>query len=412
MTSPLFTFASTVRRMHEGPLGPFVDGFAAFLQERGDAWYTAQYQIRLVADLSRWLGRRGFGVRRLNRGTADKFLHDRRRKLYIRPGDRFCLRLFLDHLVRVGAVPPEPPETTREPARPIERAFTEYLAEERGLTRATQIHYLPFIRCFLTQRFGRGPIRLHHLRADDITRFILRRPRHWSHGHVKVMVTALRSFFRFLRLRGEIRTDLAGCVLTVPNWHLATLPKALPPDEVEQLLKACNRPDATGRRDYAILLLLARLGLRAGEIVALELEDIDWRAGEITVRGKGAQQNRLPLPREVGKALVGYLRHARPRCSTRRVFVGIKAPHRGFAGPVAVSTLVRRALERAGLHPPRTGAHVLRHSVACQMLRRGASLAEIGEVLRHRHPDTTAIYAKVDLERLRGLAPSWPGRSA
>jgi site-specific recombinase XerD len=192
---------------------------------------------------------------------------------------------------------------------------------------------------------------------------------------------------------------------------MSVLPKSIRPEEVEAILAtASRRRSPVGLRDFAILLLLARLGFRAGEIVALELEDIDWAAGEIAVRGKGSNVNRLPLPQEVGRALVAYLQKDRPRCVTRRVFIRGKAPHVGLANSVTVSSLVARAIKRAGFQPPRTGAHVFRHTLASQLLSRGASLREIGKVLRHRHPDTTAIYAKVDVETLRSVAQPWPGR--
>jgi site-specific recombinase XerD len=224
-----------------------------------------------------------------------------------------------------------------------------------------------------------------------------------------LMVGALRSFLRYLRLRGDIALDLAEVVPSVPDWRLAHLPKSIAPDEVERLLRAVDRSHPTGQRDYAVLLLLARLGLRAGEVVAMTLEDIDWEGGELLIHSKGGQQDRLPLLQDVGQALASYLREARPRCATRRVFVTMKAPRRGFAGPGAVCTIVRHALQLADLHPPRKGAHLLRHSLATGMLRRGASLAEIGEILRHRLPNTTQIYAKVDLDALRAIAPPWPG---
>ena len=186
------------------------------------------------------------------------------------------------------------------------------------------------------------------------------------------------------------------------------MPKYLTPDEVSRVLSSCDRQTATGRRDYAILLLLARLGLRAGEIVALQLDDIDWRAGEILVRGKGLLHDRMPLPVDVGEALASYLCTDRPRCQTRRVFVCMKAPRSGFAGPSTLTTIVRRALHRAGLQPAFKGAHLLRHTLATTMLRSGASMGEIGEVLRHRTPSTTEIYAKLDFEGLRSLAHPWP----
>jgi len=232
-----------------------------------------------------------------------------------------------------------------------------------------------------------------------------------SPKRAQLMVSALRSFFRFLLQQGEIATDLAACVPAVADWRLSTVPKYLGAEEVERLLSTCDQRTRIGRRDYAILMLLARLGLRAGEVVALELDDMDWRGGEIAVRGKGQRHDRLPLLQEVGEALAAYLRRDRPCGSTRRVFVRMRAPIRGFAGPQTISTIVRRALQRADLKVPAKGvaAHLLRHSLATGMLRRGASMAEIAEVLRHRTPSTTEIYAKVDIGGLRSLAQPWPG---
>ncbi len=318
----------------------------------------------------------------------------------------------LKELRAAGVVRAQTPKADNGPLHKIEAAYSQYLAQERGLCQDTLANYLPIVRSFLAKRFGEGPIRLDELRPPDITRFILRHVRTISPGRARLMVTALRSFLRFLRLRGEIATDLAGAVPTAPNWRLATVPKFLEPTEVERLLNSCDQSTITGQRDHTILLLLARLGLRASEVVGLTLEDIHWEAGEIIVRGKGARQDRLPLPRDVGEALVGYLRDGRPRCSAREVFIRSKAPRRGFAHSITISTIVKRAVERAGLHPTLKGAHLLRHSLATGMLRRGASLAEIGEVLRHRLPNTTEIYAKVDLEALRALAPPWPRGAA
>ena len=223
------------------------------------------------------------------------------------------------------------------------------------------------------------------------------------------MTSAFRSFFRFLFQHGELRLDLAPSVPTVADWRLSAIPKYITPAEVARVLGSCDRQTAIGRRDYAILLLLARLGLRAGEIVALRLDDIDWRSGEILIRGKGFLHDRMPLPVDAGQALASYLRHDRPSCKTRSVFICMRAPQRRFARAATVSTIVKRALARAGLHPGFKGAHLLRHSLATSMIRSGASMGEIGEILRHRRPSTTEIYAKLDFEGLRSLAQPWPG---
>ena len=214
-------------------------------------------------------------------------------------------------------------------------------------------------------------------------------------------------------MRGEIRTDLALAVPPVRRWRLSNVPRYIAPQEVERLLGAYDRTSATGRRDHAVLLLLARLGMRASEVLALELDDLRWRDGEIIVRGKGLIRDRLPMLAEVGDALARYLKRDRPRSSSRRVFLCSRAPLRGFGHPTTVSTIVARALARAGVVAPGHGAHLLRHSLATAMVRRGASLTEIGEVLRHRSPNTTEIYAKVDFEALRDVAMPWPtARSA
>lgn len=223
------------------------------------------------------------------------------------------------------------------------------------------------------------------------------------------MTTALRSFLRFARYRGDIEKDLAACIPAVANWKQSTLPRALPADQVEQVLNSVDRKTAIGRRDYAILLILARLGLRAGEIKALTLEDLDWQEGSMTVRGKAGRFSQLPLPRDVGAAIADYLRYGRPTASSRCVFLRAKAPAGGFQGQCGIASIVRHTLERAGIDSPRKGAHQFRHALACQMLKRGASLPEIGDLLRHRSPQTTAIYAKVDLDSLAALALSWPG---
>ncbi len=220
----------------------------------------------------------------------------------------------------------------------------------------------------------------------------------------------MRSFFRFLFRYGESKLDLSAAVPTVPTWRLSDVPKYIKPDEIEVLLESCDRTTSIGRRDYSILLLIARLGLRAGEVVALELDDINWRTAELTVQGKGQYRDRLPLPQDVGKALVIYLRNDRPLCPTRRVFIRMRAPIRGFKDSTTVSTIVRRAVNRSGLNTPTRGAHLLRHSLATGMLRKGASMSEIGELLRHRSPRSTEIYAKVDIEGLRSIARSWPER--
>ena len=255
-----------------------------------------------------------------------------------------------------------------------------------------------------------GPPQLSRLEATDVVEFVQSNAHPHSRGYTLQVVTALRSFLRFLQYRGHITSDLAQVVPAVANWAMADLPKHLPAQAVRKVLDSCDQTTAAGRRNYAILLLLARLGLRAGEIIALQLEDIDWENGQLTVRSKkGGGWARLPLPKDVGKALARYLRLDRPQGSSRNVFLRLVAPYERLSGSPVIAVLTRNALQKAGVQSARKGAHLFRHSLATEMLRQGASLDEIGQVLRHKDPDTTAIYAKVDLDALRRLAVVWPG---
>jgi site-specific recombinase XerD len=289
------------------------------------------------------------------------------------------------------------------------QAYEQHLREARALATATIVNYVPFIRSFLQHRFGDRPVTLSHLCANDVVRFVQHQAARLQPKRAKLMTSALRSFLQYARYCGEVTLDLAAAVPTVANWSMTSIPRAISADHVQRLLASIDRRTAIGRRDYAILLLLARLGLRSSEVVALELDDIDWTIGRRSVRGKSGQRGELPLSAEVGEAIAAYLRRGRPHNTSRRVFLRVKAPVGGFRGAGGVGSVVRHALLRAGIEAPTYGAHQFRHGLATEMLRHGASLAEIGEVLGHRHPQTTKIYAKVDLQALRTLALPWPG---
>jgi site-specific recombinase XerD len=409
MTDHFFTRLKTLQSLHEGPLGAHIDAYAALLHEQGYGWQGGRRQIRLVADLSCWLGRHNLTVNDLCRQHLQAYLQYRRRHLRPHPSESSALeRLF--HLLREKGVAEEPTfSAPDDPLQRVEEDFGRYLLQERGLALATVVYYRSFTRQFLSDRFGTHRLRFTRLSAADITNFVLRHARDFSPGRAKLMVTALRSFLQYLWQRGEIASDLAACVPSVSRWSFSTLPKSLTPDEVQQVLDHNDRQTATGRRDYAILLLLARLGLRAGEVVKLTLDDIDWEGGRLTVRGKGGRWTELPLPADVGESLASYLQQGRPRCASRRVFIRQCPPRVGFANSVSICTIVKDALARAGVNSPRKGAHLFRHSLATAMLRQGASLVEVGELMRHQHPNTTTIYAKVDLAALRSLASPWPG---
>jgi site-specific recombinase XerD len=288
-------------------------------------------------------------------------------------------------------------------------AYEVYLREGRALASATIVNYVPFVRDFLRHCFGAKPVELSCVSASDVLSFVRHQASRLHRKRAKLMTTALRSFLRYARYRGEVDVDLAAAVPVVPNWSMTTIPRAIAPDQVRQLLASIDRRSATGRRDYAIVLLLARLGLRSGEVATLTLDDVDWEAGQLTVQGKSGRRNELPLPAEVGEAIAAYLQDGRPHSTSRFVFLRAKAPVRGFRGASGIGSIVRHSLQRGGVDTPSMGAHQFRHGLATEMLRQGASLGEIGDVLGHRHPQTTTIYTKVDIEALRSLALPWPG---
>ena len=401
------------RRAREGPLADDIDAFATWLAAEGYAPVTAKQKLQFAADVSRWLASRKLAVEDLD-GDQIAAFNAAREPQQRRRGDAATGRQLLD-LLRVTARIPSPQADLPGdgPVERIAQTYERFLLDERGVKPSTVANYLPTVRRFLAERFGGRDITLGNLSAQDANQFILREAQRLGRSRAKLVATTLRSFLRHLHQRGAIPADLAGAVPPVTSWSLAGLPKSLRPEDIESILSGCDRNSVAGRRDYAILLLLARLGLRGGEVAAFTLDDFDWDAGIVNVSGKGQRREPLPLPCDVGEAVAGYLRNGRPPgCPTRRVFVRLRAPRRGFASTSAIDDIVRRALSRAQLDPPCKGAHLLRHSLATGMLRHGATLEDIGQILRHRHPETTQIYAKVDLEALRSVAPPWPGGAA
>lgn len=408
-TSAIFKFPSVVRRHHEGPLGIHVDAYEALLREQGYSRGSTYVHLHIVADFSRWLRRRRLDAGDVDECTVERYLQSRQRFVDTYRGASFVPYKFLGMLRDRRIVTHKTVPIVVDPREIVVDAFRQYLSQERGLSVSIQCNYTRFAHQFLRERFGRGSLELSALSATDVTGFIRRHAHERSARSAQHIVGSLRAFLRYLRYRGEITTDLAACVPTVANWSLSTLPKFLQPGQVQQVLDHCDRHSALGLRNYAILVLLARLGLRACEVVAMTLDDIDWEGAHLMVRGKGGQRVQMPLSAEVGQAIAAYLRKGRPRCTSRRLFIREHAPRVGFANSCAVSTLVQRALADAGVDSPHTGAYVFRHSLATEMLRQGASLGEIGQLLRHAHPDTTQIYAKVDVCALRPLALRWPG---
>jgi len=396
------------QRLRAGPLGPHLDTFAETLTEKGYPPATVALKVRLAAKFGHWLGRRGFVVEDVDEQAVARFF--RRHPCVPRRGDAATLRDVLERIRSAGLAPPAPAKVDDTTIGRIVSEFGRYLLVDRGLSVLTRINYLPIVRSFLAERFDGRKVHLNALGPRDAGEFLVRHVHVVHPKRAALMVTALRGFLRWVHLKGALAADLAATVPAVACWRFSTVPKSIPARDVEHLLRRCRRRNSeTGLRDHAVLMLMARLGLRGGEVVGLDLADFDWGAGTVRVHGKGGRQDVLPLPADVGESVARYLRHGRPALSCRRIFVRAKAPRRGFASTGAVCTIVRRALECAGLDPPRKGGHILRHALACSMLCRGATLTEVGQVLRHRRADTTTIYAKVDFQALRALAPAWPG---
>jgi len=393
-----------------GPLQQYARGFVVELDRLGYKPKAAAFQVQLMAHLSRWMDARHLGPMGLTPEAAGSFLAARRAEGYVMWLSPKALVPLLGFLRRLGAAPP-PAAAPVTPAEMLLGRYQRYLVTERGLAVVTARGYVDMVRPFLAGREEASGLALVDLTAAEVTALVVAACPGKPKGTAKLTVTALRSLLRFLHVEGLSSGPLGEAVPAVASWRLAGLPRALEPGQVEALLASCDHNTAVGRRDLAMLTLLARLGLRAGEVAGLSLDDISWRAGEISVRGKGSRGERLRLPVDVGEAIAAYLADGRPEPfeGARQVFLRARAPHRGLAS-AGVTAAVCHAGQRAGIG--RVSAHRLRHSAATAMLRSGAPLTEIGQVLRHSQLRSTAIYAKADLQALRALARPWPGDAA
>lgn len=404
-------YQKRLSRLHvEGPLAPFLQTYVAYLAEQGFAQISIWRKTFLLGELSQWLNRRQVATEHITADHTRAFLHDRARSHRVTPGHLLALKTLLSWLQNIGA--------TARPARTSDLSQTErllqeystYLLEERGLGPSTVKRYRLVVRRFLQPAPHCRCARLSALRAEDVCDFVRRYvPRARSFSKGKDATTALRSFLRFARLRDYIHTDLSAAVPTYPGWSMASIPRAMPLKVVRRVLAySKRRRTPTGLRDRAILLLLARLGLRAREVVLLKLNDIDWRTSSLRIQGKGRQEHPIPMPADVGEAIAAYLRRGRQKTSLREVFLCSRAPVRGLGGSWTIARMLHRTLARAGIRTPHEGTHQFRHALATQMLREGLSLTEIGQLLRHHSFDATRRYAKVDLRALREVALPWP----
>ena len=394
-----------------GPLAVYADGFGTELDRLGYSRFTVEAELQLMAHVSGWLADRGLEAGHLTTAWVEEYLVFRRASGHVHRFSPRGLAPLLVYLRGLGAVPAATPSPVVTVSDRLLVEFEEHLVADRGLAARTVEGYRRVARVFLAGRCAPAgdDLQLGCLVAADVSAFMLEQSACRSAGSLGNVISALRALLRFLYLRQYTPLSLAAAVPAVCAVRRAGPSRVLGADDVARLLASCDRATAAGRRDYAILTVLVRLGLRAGEVAALTLEDIDWRAGELVVLGKGGRRDRLPLPVDVGQALAGYVRRGRPRGECRHVFVHVRAPYCAM-GRWAVSHVVVRACQRAGL--PELRAHRLRHSAAIEMARAGAGLVEIGQVLRHRHPTTTAIYARTDPEALIDLARPWPGGGA
>lgn len=388
-----------------GPLAPFAEAYSGELKQRGYTPLTMVNQLRQVAQLSGWLQADGLSAADLSRDRVEQFLAWRRAagcpsSAMSRP----ALLCLLEVLRDLGVLASEPPAPVGSPVDLLLASFERYLVSERGLAAGTVVGYVMHARWFLE---GLGREAVAGLSAADVTGAVLRKASSGvSVAAAQYFVSGLRAFLRFCFLDGLLAVDLSQAALVVRGRRASLLPRGISPADARALLGSCDRRRPLGRRDYALLILLLRLGLRRGEVARLTLDEIDWRAGGLVVRGKGGREDRLPLPADVGAAIAAYLQRGRPMSDRREVFLQARAPYAPIA-PGTVASTVRRACRRAGI--PEVGSHRLRHTAACEMVQAGVPIVRVGQVLRHRSLQSTAIYARVDIEQLRRLAAPWPG---
>jgi site-specific recombinase XerD len=393
-------------RRKPGALGAYVDGYRRLLLGQGYAPETARGLLKVLGQLGRWMAARSLAPGGLDIASIDEFLADRRADEFRQAPHRYGLVLLLEHLVSEGVVP----AVDRRPTTVLDdfvAGYREWLLADRGLAATTVLRYENTARKFLREQFG-GEHRLEPatLTGVQVSAFLLAESTRCSVGAAKGRVAELRALLRYLYVRGITATSLVAAVPPVAGWHQVGIPPTLSRADVAALVSTCDRSTPIGARNYAIMTLVARLGLRSIEVARLELGDVNWRQGELLIRGKARRLDRTPLPADVGEALAAYLTDARPASPCRQVFLTGRAPRRGIPAAL-VGDVVQRACLQAGL--PHVGPHRMRHALATELLASGVPLTDISQVLRHRDLATTAIYAKVDLTSLRHVAHEWPG---
>ncbi len=403
-----FKRKNLIDRLYQGPLGPYIDLYAERLIAERHCYQSGARCSRVVGDFSVWLLSKHLQVTDVDEDTIERY--ERFRAKYRRPflSDHAALVRLLSILREIEVTKPATPNSL-EPLQQIEHDFEQYLLQIRGLAQVSITRHRTPLRKFLRECCADGITSFPKLTGKDVTRFLVQHAHDQSPSSAKSMCWSLRAFCRYLLHQGHTTCDLSTAVPSIRTWKFAALPELLSIEQIQSVLDGCDRSTAIGLRDYAVLMLLSRLGLRANEVALLRLDDIDWHSGRLIVRGKGRVQDPLPILSDVGAAVTDYLHHARPITESRYLFVRALAPHSRFASSAAVSMIATTALTRAGLQLRHKGAHIFRRSLATQMLDAGASLSEIGQVLRHKDHDTTRLYAKVDINGLNALALPWPG---
>lgn len=405
--------ARALARSAQGPIAPHLDAFADALVAQQYSAFCVHHKLYRAAQFSAWLAQRSHGaaVPVVNEALIECYvraaLNDRTRSRGIAS---FELQQLLCFLREQGLVPDREP-VPLDPVDAQMRRFAAHLREVRGLAERTIELYCELAVQFLRSHFGRDPVDLRALQPADVIEHVQRQAMRMPARRLKLVITALRSLLNHGQMCGEVAPQIFAAVPSVSSWATTpALPRAMSAEHARLAIESCKLHTAVGRRDRAVLLLLARLGLRSSEVAALLLDDVDWAAGCLRVRGKGGHDGLLPMPTDVGRAIAAYLQDGRPISDDRHLFLRSRAPIRAFRNSaVAVASIVKHALQRAGVNAPHEGAHQFRHALAVGLLKQGASLPEIGELLRHRSPQVTTVYARVDLIALRSLAPAWPG---
>lgn len=397
------------RRLKNGQYGRYVGLFASRLIKDGLGHQGTWRSLHLFGSLLVWMRSSGSDPTDLTEHIIEQYLRHRAIDRSIQGGDRAALKRLLSVLREAELVAPSTPIPLTAHEQ-IFAEFSHYLDKERGLAPTSIVRHLPVIRQFLREVCSVGTSDLGRIDQEAVIRYVERHARDWSADTGMMMCWALRAFLRYLHCKGLNPLALADCVPSIRRWKFPNLPTYLSTTQVQRVLDSCERTTAIGRRDYAILMMLAKLGMRAGEVATLTLDDIDWRSGEMLIHAKGRQRTRMPLPPDVGAAVVAYLRNGRPTSTCRRLFLRALAPNIGFASGCAVTMIAKTALQRADIRGfAHQGAHLFRHSLATELLRSGATLSQIGQLLRHQSHDSTRIYAKVDIETLRTVSQPWPG---